>query len=60
MKVKMLTAIAGVDFSVLPGETTDRFSAKEAARLVKAGQAIPVVADKTERAVKQVPKAEQR
>jgi hypothetical protein len=43
MKVRMLTSIAGVDFSLSPGDETERFSDDEAARFIAAGFAVPVV-----------------
>lgn len=39
--IKMLTGMAGVDFSVSPREETDRFSDAEARRFVDAGIAEP-------------------
>lgn len=60
MKIKMTTGIAGIDFSLAPGDETDRFSDDEAARLVEAGFAVAVTpAPKAERAVKK-PAAETR
>lgn len=52
MKIKMLTSLAGDDFALAPGDETERFETDEARRLIKAGYAVPVVADKTERATK--------
>ncbi|CAN7509156.1 hypothetical protein [Pararhizobium sp. LjRoot238] len=37
MKIKMLESLAGQDFSLSPGDVTDRFSDKEAGRFIKAG-----------------------
>ncbi len=51
MKIKMLTSIAGVDFSLSRNEETERFSAGEAQRLIAAGYAEPVAAPVIERAV---------
>ena len=52
MKLKMLTSIAGADFSLSRGEETERFSDAEAARLVEAGYAEVVLEAKPiERAV---------
>lgn len=39
MKLKMLTGLSGRDFSLSPGEETDRFGDKEAKRLIKDGYA---------------------
>lgn len=36
MKIKMLTSISGVEFVLSPGAVTERFSAKESKRLIKA------------------------
>lgn len=37
MKIKMLESMAGRDFSLSVGDTTDRFSKKEAQRFIDAG-----------------------
>ena len=37
MTIKMTTSMSGADFSLKPGDETDRFSAKEERRLIKAG-----------------------
>lgn len=60
MKIKMLVSIAGPDFALSPGEETERFSDAEAARLVEAGYAAPVVEPKLERATLKTPAQEQR
>lgn len=52
MKIKMLQGIAGADFSLSPGDVTERFSDKEATRMVEAGFAVPDAEQKVERAVK--------
>lgn len=39
MKLKMLVSYAGTDFSLSPGDVTDRFSDAEAKRLIKEGHA---------------------
>ncbi|MBS7696264.1 hypothetical protein [Chelatococcus sp. YT9] len=53
MKIKMLVGIAGTDFALSPNEETDRFSTKEATRMIDAGMAVPVKDDeKVERATK--------
>jgi hypothetical protein len=53
MKIKMLTGIAGSDFSLSPGDETERFSATEAVRMIEAGIAAPVRQDdEPERAVR--------
>jgi hypothetical protein len=49
--IRMLVAIAGVDFSISPGETTDRFSAEEAARFIAAGMAEAADVAPMERAI---------
>lgn len=48
--MKMLVGLSGPTINLLPGEEGD-FADDEAKRLVAAGFAIPVVADKTERTV---------
>jgi F-type H+-transporting ATPase subunit b len=60
MKLKMLVGMAGADYSLSPGEETERFSGKEAARLIDAAYAVPVVDQKIERAVKKNADVEQR
>jgi hypothetical protein len=55
MAIKMLVGIAGVGFSLSPGEETDRFSAKEEQDLVTANLAVRAAGPKVEKAVK--PKA---
>ncbi|CAH1672028.1 hypothetical protein [Chelatococcus asaccharovorans] len=52
MKIKMLVGIAGTDFALSPNEETDRFSTKEATRMIEAGMAVPAAEDKAERATK--------
>ena len=52
MKIKMLTSMAGAEFALSVNEETDRFSEKEAIRLIDAGYAVPVGERKMERAVK--------
>lgn len=52
MKIKMLTSIAGADFTLSVGDETDRFSGDEAQRMLDAGFAVPVSEVKVERAVK--------
>ncbi len=52
MTIKMLSGIAGVGFSLSPGEETTRFSAKEEQNLIAAGLAVRVAATKVEKAVK--------
>ncbi len=47
MKIKILTGLAGADFSFAPGDTPE-FSDKDAKRLIKAGIAEEFTADKTE------------
>ena len=54
MKLKMLVSMAGVDFVVSAGETTERFDGDEAKRLLAAGYAV-AVEEKPERAVKAPP-----
>lgn len=39
MKIRMTTGMAGNDFALAPGETTDRFSDEEAQRMIDAGLA---------------------
>jgi hypothetical protein len=52
MKIKMTTGISGADFSLSPGDETDRFSTDEATRLIEAGFAVPVAGAAKERATK--------
>ena len=52
MTIKMLSGIAGVGFSLSPGEETGRFSVKEEQNLIAAGLAVRVNASKLEKAVK--------
>lgn len=42
MKIRMLVGLAGNEYSLAPGEETDRFENAEAIRLVEAGYAVPV------------------
>lgn len=42
MKIRMLTGIAGVGFSLAPNEETERFSSAEAIRMIERGMAVPV------------------
>lgn len=51
MQIRMLTGIAGADFSLSPGDVTDRFSAAEAGRMIAAGFAEAAGAAPVERAV---------
>ena len=60
MKIKMLTSIAGDDFALSPNDVTDRFTADEAGRMIKAGMALPEAGEKVERATKTDPKKETR
>jgi hypothetical protein len=53
MKIRMLQGIAGADFSLSPGDETERFSQGEAQRMIEAGFAVPVAEQRVERAVKQ-------
>lgn len=59
MKIKMLVSLAGADFSVSPGDEYE-CSADEAARHIEAGNAVPIAAEKVERAVKPAAKVEKR
>ncbi len=52
MLLKMKIGLAGADFSLSPGDETDRFKGKEAQRLIDADYAVPVDTPKTERATK--------
>ena len=51
MKVKLLTSMAGIDFSHNAGDIID-CNEEEAKRFIESGTAEPVTATKTERAVK--------
>lgn len=59
MKIKLLTGFAGADFSLSPGEETDRFTDAEAARMIEAGYAARVAEEGIETATKS-PAAETR
>jgi len=52
MKLKMLVSMAGADFSLSPGQETDRFSGAEAQRFIDTGIAVPVNDEKQERAAR--------
>lgn len=55
MKLKMSVYTAGSEFSLQPGDVTDRFSDAEAIRLIERGYAVPFSEPKVERAVKPAP-----
>lgn len=58
MKIRMMQGISGADFSLSPGDETERFSDDEAGRLIAAGVAEAVAASaapKRERATKKRP-----
>lgn len=59
MKIKMLAGFSGVDFSLSPGDETEAFSAKEAARMIEAGFAVPAAEQPIEKAEKK-PSREKR
>lgn len=59
MRLRLLTAIAGVDFTFYAGDETDRFVGEEARRLVESGAAVPVSDETIERTIKP-PVAERR
>lgn len=61
MKIKMLIGMAGIDFSITPGEETERFSDAEAQRMIDQGVAVlvEVPGQKREKAVKK-PASERR
>jgi hypothetical protein len=52
MKIRMLTSLSGIDFSLSPGDDTEAFTDEEAIRLIKAGYAAPVAEAETEKATK--------
>jgi hypothetical protein len=52
MKLKMRIGLAGSDFSLAPGEETERFSVEEAQRLIDADYAELVAETKREVATK--------
>ena len=58
MNIKMNVSMSGIDFSLSPGDVTDRFSDDEVKRLIASGQADPVVEERTVKAVK--PKASEK
>lgn len=59
MKIKLLCSRAGIDFAQNAGDEIE-VSADEGARMIEAGQAVPVGEPKVERAVKANAKAEKR
>jgi hypothetical protein len=59
MKIRMLTGLSGLEYSLSPGDEQD-FPNDEALRLVEAGYAVPVVEAKVERAIKKAPAKETR
>lgn len=59
MKIKMLVSMAGVDFALSPGDEYECSDA-DAARLIEAGDAIPISREKIERAVKPSAAVEKR
>lgn len=52
MKIRILTSMAGADYALNVGEETERFSDKEATRMIEAGYAVPVAEREIERAMK--------
>ncbi len=52
MKLRILIAMAGVDFSLSPGDETERFDGEEATSVINAGYAVPVADTPVEKAVK--------
>lgn len=59
MKIKLLCSRAGADFAQNAGDEIE-VSAEEGARMIEAGQALPVADQKVERAVKLAAKVEKR
>lgn len=55
MLVKMLVGLSGTEFCLQPGDERE-FDDGEAARLIKAGFAAPVIAPKRETATRKNPK----
>lgn len=55
VRIRMLVGISGMDFSLSPGDETERFSRAEAIRLIESGQAAPVAEPKVEKAVRKAP-----
>lgn len=60
MKLKMLTSMAGTDFTLNVGEETERFDGEEATSLINAGYAVPVADAHAEKAVKKTAAKETR
>lgn len=54
MKIRLLTGMAGDDFSLSPGDVTEQFPDDECQRLIDAGYA-EAVTPKMEKAVKAPP-----
>jgi hypothetical protein len=52
MKIKMKIGLAGADFSLAPGEETERFGVDEAKRLIDADYAELVTEEKRETATR--------
>lgn len=48
MRIRMLTDVSGVGFTLSVGEETERFTDREAIRLIESGQAEPVAERKIE------------
>jgi hypothetical protein len=55
MRLKMLVSLAGADFTVDPGQETDRFAGEEATRLIAAGYAVPAAGADPETAAVSAP-----
>jgi len=59
MKIKMQIGLAGPEYSLSPGDERE-FPDVEAIRLIEAGFAVPVAAEKRETATKKTPAKETR
>ena len=59
MKIKMLIGLSGPEYALAPGDERV-FPDGEARRLIDAGYAVPVVAEKRETATKKTPTKETR
>jgi hypothetical protein len=51
MKIRMTVGMAGIDYSLSPGDETDQFGNDEAVRLIDAGYAVQVAEREVERSV---------
>ena len=60
MLLKIITPMAGVDYTLNIGDETNRFDGDEAASIIRAGYAVPVAQAPVEKAVKKTAAKETR